>query len=58
VGDQSADTLEGPWDQASSALDGTFYFLKGDKMLELQYQIAGIDAAAATKLAKIAVGRL
>lgn len=58
VGGQSADTLEGPWDQASSGLDGTLYFLKGDKMLEVQYQIAGIDAAAATKLATIAVGRL
>jgi hypothetical protein len=55
VGQQAADTLDGPWDQASSALDGELYFLKGDRMLAVQYRTAGVDETAATRLATLAM---
>jgi hypothetical protein len=54
----AADTLDGPWDEASSGTDGTFYFLKGDRMIAVQYGMSGTGAAAAVKLARVAAGRL
>lgn len=58
AGSEAADTLDGPWDQAGSGIDGALYFLKGDQMLEIQYRAAAIDPAAAVKLAAAAVPRL
>jgi hypothetical protein len=58
LGEQSADTLDGPWDQAKADLGGALNFLTGDRMLEVQYRTAGIDLPAAMKLARIAVKRL
>lgn len=55
---QSADTLDGPWDQAAAGLDGVLYFLKGDRMLAMTYRTAGIDAADAARLASMAIKRL
>ena len=55
---ESADTLDGTWDQATAGADGTLYFLKGDSMLTVSYRTAAIDAPKAVRLATIAVGRL
>jgi hypothetical protein len=54
----AADTLEGGWDQAGAGPAGALYFLKGDQMLEITYVTAGVDLAAAARLAKLAVSRL
>lgn len=57
-GGESADTLDGPWDQAGSGISGELYFLKGDRMLEILYRTSAIDAASAVRLAAIAMQRL
>lgn len=55
---QSADTLEGPWDQAAMSLDGRLLVLKGDRSLEVGYHGSSTDEAGALKLARIALPRL
>jgi hypothetical protein len=55
---QSADTLEGPWDQATMSLDGRLVLLKGDRALEIAYRGSSTDEIGALKLARIAVPRL
>jgi hypothetical protein len=55
--EQSADTLEGPWDQAALAL-GKLYFLKGDSMLEVDYMSSGVDMATAVRVAAAAMRKL
>jgi len=55
---QSADTLEGPWDQAAMSLDGRLMLLKGDRALEIAYRGSSTDESGALKLARIAVPRL
>lgn len=54
----SADTLDGPWDQAAAGIDGMLYFLKGDRMVSMVYRTANIDATQALRLASIAVRHL
>jgi hypothetical protein len=58
VAGESADTLEGPWDQAGANLGGDLYFLKGDRMLAISYRASATDKAGAVKLASIALKRL
>lgn len=55
---QSADTIEGPWDDLAMDLDGSLAMLKGDRLLEVQYLMASTDEAGALKLARIALDRL
>jgi hypothetical protein len=56
---ESADTLEGPWDEAAgNGTTGDLYFLKGDRMLELGYLASSTGPAGAVRLARIAVERL
>ncbi|HET7584388.1 MAG TPA: hypothetical protein VFK13_05740 [Gemmatimonadaceae bacterium] len=55
---EAADTLDGPWDQVGAGPGGSLYFLSGDRMVEITYRTANVDAAAAVQLAKIAVQRL
>jgi hypothetical protein len=55
---QSADTLEGPWDQAAMSLDGRLMLLKGDRALEIAYRGSSTDESGALKLARIALPRL
>jgi hypothetical protein len=56
---ESADTLDGPWDEASAnGTTGDLYFLKGDRMLELSYLTSSTDAAGAVRLATLALERL
>jgi hypothetical protein len=54
---ESADTLEGTWDQAASAA-GAFVVLKGDRMVSVGYQPAAVDVAVAAKLATKALATL
>jgi len=54
----ASDTLEGPWDQAASGLDGTLYFLKDDRILTVSYRASKADLAGAVRLAQQAVTRL
>jgi hypothetical protein len=58
IGEKGADTLEGSWDEASSGAGGVLYFLVGDRMLEVYYGTANVDAPTAVRLASIAVKRL
>lgn len=59
VGEESADTLEGPWEQSKADLGGgTLNFLTGDRMIEMQYRTAGVELGEALKLARTAVERL
>lgn len=57
-GSDSADLLDGPWDQAASDSAGAFYFLKGDKVLEVGYRTSSTDSEGVVTLAQAAVGRL
>ena len=54
---ESADTLDGDWDQVGSA-HGALVFLKGDKMLSVSHVPAAITTAAAIRVAAKALGRL
>jgi hypothetical protein len=56
--EQSADTIEGPWDQAAIDIDGRLALLKGDRLLEIQYTASSTDEAGALKLARPALERL
>ena len=58
AGGGAVDTLEGEWDQRGSGINGVLYFLKGDRMLELQYKASATDAAGAVRLANVALSRL
>jgi hypothetical protein len=58
-GADNAETLDGPWDQSStSAARGTAYFLKGDKMIEIEFRTSTTDLQGAAKLARLAITRL
>ncbi|MDB4910679.1 MAG: hypothetical protein JWO39_1502, partial [Gemmatimonadetes bacterium] len=57
-GAKAPDTLEGPWDQISTGATGGLTFLKGDKMVEMQYKSSTADYAHAVKLARAAATRL
>jgi hypothetical protein len=56
--EESADTLEGPWDEAAMDLDGRLALLKGDRLLEIEYITSSTDEAGALKLARPALERL
>ena len=57
-GAKAPDTLEGPWDQISTSSTGALTFLKGDKMVEMQYKSSPADYAHAVNLARAAATRL
>lgn len=55
----AADTLEGPWEEAAAnGTTGQLYFLKGDRMLEIDYVTSSTDRAGAVRLARTAVEKL
>jgi len=54
----AADTLEGPWDQATLTPDGRLELVKGDRALEVEYQVSSTDEIGALKLARVAMRRL
>jgi hypothetical protein len=56
---ESADTLEGPWDEAAlEPSTGALVFLKGDRVLRVSHVTSSTDAAGAVRLARIALERL
>jgi hypothetical protein len=57
-GSDSADALDGPWDEAAEGSTGTVFFLKGDNLLELSYRMSSADLAGAAQLASKAIERL
>jgi hypothetical protein len=55
----AADTLEGAWDEsASNPVTGQLYFLRGDRMLEVNYLTSSTDMAGALRLAGLAMRKL
>lgn len=55
----AADTLEGPWEEAAaSGSTGQLYFLKNDRMLEINFVTSSTDRAGAVKLARAAMEKL
>ncbi len=57
-GAKAPDTLDGKWDQISTSATNTLVFLKGDKMVDLQFKGSSADYDGAVKLAQKAAGRL
>jgi hypothetical protein len=55
---QAPDTLEGKWDQISTSPTSSLVFLKGDKMVDMQFKSSSTDYDGAVKLAQAAAGRL
>ncbi|MEP6507725.1 MAG: hypothetical protein ABJC63_05820 [Gemmatimonadales bacterium] len=56
-GSAEGDTLEGPWDQVAGGPSGEVYFLKGDKLIAIQYNTSSTGIAGAVALARIALGK-
>lgn len=56
--ESATETAEGPWEQTTTGVDGTLYFLRGDKMLAIQHGLSDVGVAAALRAARAAVGRL
>lgn len=57
-GAKAPDTLEGKWDQISKSALGSLVFLKGEKMVDMQFKSSPTDYDGAVKLAHAAAGRL
>ena len=57
-GAKAPDTLEGKWDQISTSPTSSLVFLKGDKMVDMQFKSSSTDYDGAVKLAHAAAGRL
>jgi hypothetical protein len=55
---QSADTIEGSWDETAISADGRLLLRKGDRAVEIEYETSSTDKAGALKLGKIMIGRL
>jgi hypothetical protein len=58
TGEKATSNTAGPWDDRTTGIAGHMYFLKGERMLELQHRASGADEAAALKLASVALGRM
>jgi hypothetical protein len=54
---QSADTLDGSWDQVANA-SGNLVFLKGDRMVALSHATSGLSLTATLELATKALATL
>lgn len=55
----AADTLEGPWEEAAAnGTTGQLYFLKNDRMLEVNFVTSSTDRAGAVLLARAAMEKL
>jgi hypothetical protein len=57
-GDRATTGTGRSWDDRATGVAGTQYFLKGDRMLEMQHGASHADDVAAVKLARIALGRM
>ena len=58
TGEAAPTNSAGAWDDRTTGIAGRLYFLKGDRMLEMQYRTSALDESAALRLATIAMGRL
>jgi hypothetical protein len=55
----AADTLEGPWEEvAANGSTGQMYFLKNDRMLEVNFVTSSTDRTGALRLARAAMEKL
>jgi hypothetical protein len=55
----AADTLEGPWEEAAAnGSTGQLYFLKQDRMLEINFVTSSTDRGGAVRLARAAMEKL
>jgi hypothetical protein len=55
----AADTLEGPWEEAAAnGSTGQMYFLKNDRMLEINFITSSTDRTGALRLARAAMEKL
>ncbi|HTI39998.1 MAG TPA: hypothetical protein VL484_20715 [Vicinamibacterales bacterium] len=50
--------LKGPWDKSQITMDGALDFLKGDRLLEVNFAMSSTDRLGALKLATLGMGRL
>lgn len=55
---QSADTIEGSWDETAVSADGRLLLRKGDRAVEIEYETSSTDKAGALRLGKIMIERL
>jgi hypothetical protein len=55
---QSADTIEGAWDETAVSVDGRLVLRKGDRAVEIEYETSSTDKAGALRLGKIMIERL
>jgi hypothetical protein len=58
TGDKATPGTAGPWEDRTTGMTGTLYFLKGDRMLEIHYRASRADEADALRLASVALGRM
>lgn len=47
-----------PWDEWATGADGTQYFLKGHRLLQVQHRASHADDADAARVARMALGRM
>lgn len=57
-GNTSAPSATGPWEKATHSSTGGLHFLKGDRMLTMEYRMSTAARDAALKLAALAVNQL
>ena len=55
---QSADTIEGTWDETAVGADGSLVLRKGDRAVEIEYETSSTDKAGALRLGRIMIERL
>jgi hypothetical protein len=55
---QTADTIEGSWDETAVSADGRLLLRKGDRAVEIEYETSSTDKAGALRLGKIMIERL
>lgn len=55
---QSADTIEGSWDETAISADGRLLLRKGDRAVEIEYETSSTDKTGALKLGRIMIERL
>jgi hypothetical protein len=55
---ETADTIEGPWEEALADPSGSLLFRSGDRAVEIAYLTSSTGAEGAVRLARQAVGRL
>ena len=55
---QSADTIEGTWDETAVSADGRLLLRKGDRAVEIEYETSSTDKSGALRLGKIMIERL